>query len=170
MYKKGKKIESCCVGFRNMNFLHMTGVRTKISAQQFYTACLEGKLSIRDFEVDTRGKVQQKLAVLPYLPDLLYNKCMIGDFINSGIMIKADYFVGNTKAVLSVGFRLGRTADIPVTLYNEDVKKLSHPTCKVLAIYSKMFDEEKFSECTYMAKDVDEKLFPKSIMEKVVNR
>lgn len=166
MYKKGKNIESCCVGFRNMNFLHMTEVKTKISAQQFYTACLEGKLSIRDFEVDKKGKVQQKLAVLPYLSDLLYNKCMIGDFTNSGIMIKANYFVGNTKAVLSVGFRLGRMADISVTLYNEDVKKLSHPTCKVIAIYSKMFDEGNFSECTYMAKDVNEKLFPESIMSK----
>lgn len=153
-----------------MNFLHMTGVKTKISAQQFYAACLEGKLSIRDFEVDTKGKVQQKLAVLPYLPDLLYNKCMIGDFINSGIMIKADYFVGNTKAVLSVGFRFGKTADIPVTLYNEDVKKLSRPARKVLAIYSKMFDEQNFSVCTYMAKDVDKELFPESIASKIIEQ
>lgn len=40
-------------------------------------------------------------------------------------------------------------------------------TCKVVAIYSKMFDEENFSECTYMAKDVDEKLFPERIIEKL---
>ena len=37
------------------------------SAQQFYAACLESKLSEYDFEIDNKGKVQQKLMVLPYL-------------------------------------------------------------------------------------------------------
>ena len=50
---------------------------------------------------------------------------MIGNFIDSGIYIKADYFVGNTKAILSIGFRYGKKADFPVTLYKEDVRKLS---------------------------------------------
>ena len=35
-----------------MNFLHMTGVKTRLSAQQFYAACLESKLSEYDFEID----------------------------------------------------------------------------------------------------------------------
>ena len=52
---------------KDMNFLHMTGVKTRLSAQQFYAACLESKLSEYDFEIDNKGKVQQKLMVLPYL-------------------------------------------------------------------------------------------------------
>lgn len=43
------------VGFRDMNFLHLTGVSTKLSAQQFFLACIDGKLSECDFEVDGRG-------------------------------------------------------------------------------------------------------------------
>ena len=39
--------------------------------------------------------------------------------------------MGNTKAVLSVGFRNGKKVDFPVTLYKEDIRKLSHPTNKV---------------------------------------
>lgn len=39
--------------------------------------------------------------VLPYLAELLYHHCMIGDFINSGICIRADYFVGDAKIKLS---------------------------------------------------------------------
>jgi len=77
---------------------------------------------------------------------------MIGDFINSGIYLKTDYFVGDTKAVLSVGFRYGRTADIPVTLYNENVKWLIKPVSKVLAIFSKMYNDEKYTTCTYLSK------------------
>lgn len=153
VYREGKDIKTASVGFRDMNFLHMTGVKTRLSAQQFYAACLESKLSEHDFEIDTKGKVQQKLMVLPYLADLLYHHCMIGDFINSGICIRADYFVGDTRAVLSVGFRNGKKTDFPVTLYNEDVRKLSQPTNKVLAIFSKNYKDQYYDNCTYLAKN-----------------
>ena len=92
------------LGFRDMHFLHLTGVKTRLSAQRFYEACLNGKLAEGDIEIDQRGKVEQKLQVLPYLSELLYHNCMIGDFLNSGIMIRADYFVGDTRMILSVGF------------------------------------------------------------------
>lgn len=153
VYREGKNTKTVSVGFRDMNFLHMTGVKTRLSAQQFYAACLESKLSEQDFEIDDKGKVQRKLMVLPYLAELLYHHCMIGNFINSGIYIRADYFVGNTRAVLSVGFRTGKKTDFPVTLYNEDVRKLSQPTNKVLAIFSKHYDNQYYDNCTYLAKN-----------------
>ena len=152
IYQENGITKTVTVGFRDMNFLHMTGVKTKLSAQQFYSACLDGKLSEKDFEIDNKGKVQQKLSVLPYLSELLYNNCMIGNFINSGICIRADYFVGNTKAVLSVGFRIGKTVDFPVTLYSEDVRKLSQPTNRVLAIFVKDYQQQRYNECTYLSK------------------
>ena len=160
VYQEGSKTKTVCVGFRDMNFSHLTGVDTKLSAQQFYAACLESKLSERDFEIDNKGKVQRKLMVLPYLSELLYQNCMIGNFINSGIWIRADYFVGNTKAILSVGFREGKTVDYPVTLYNEDVRKLSHPTNKVLAIFSKGYLQQVYTDCTYMAKGYEVSTLP----------
>lgn len=155
IYRERKEIKAVSVGFRDMNFLHMTGVKTRLSAQQFYAACLESKLSEKDFEIDNKGKVQQKLIVLPYLAELLYHHCMIGNFINSGVYIRADYFVGDTKAVLSVGFKNGTNIDFPVTLYNEDVRKLSQPTNKVLAIYTKYYNEQSYNTCTYLAKNLN---------------
>lgn len=110
------------------------------------------KLLTADFEFDKVGKTQQKLMVLPFLHELLYHNCMIGNFIDSGICIKADYFVGNTKAVLSVGFRYGRKADFPVSLYKEDVRKLSQPTNKVLAIFVREYNQQTYTECTYLSK------------------
>lgn len=151
-YLKDGKQSTAYIGFRDNNFLHLTGLKSKLSAPRFYKACIDGKLSIDDFEVDKTGKAQQKLLVLPYLHDLLYNACMIGDFINSGIMIKADYFVGNTRALLSVGFRYGKTIDIPVSLYNEDVRKQTNPTCKVLLIERKLYKDNVYGEVTYIAK------------------
>ena len=70
VYQEGSDTKTVSVGFRNMNFLHMTGVKTRLSAQQFYEACLESKLSENDFEIDNKGKVQQKLIALPYLAEL----------------------------------------------------------------------------------------------------
>ena len=167
VYRKKDSICTCCVGFRDMNYLHLTGVKTSLSAQQFYSACLDGKMSARDICVDTKGRTQQKLAVLPYLSDLLYHNCMVGDFINSGIVISADYFVGDTKAVLSIGFRYGKTADIPVTLYNESVKRLTNPTCKVLAIFAKQYQLKYYDECTYLSKGYEIKNFSEEIIKQL---
>lgn len=152
IYQNDKGIGSVRVGFRGNHFLHMTGVETNLSAKRFYEKCINKKLSVDEFWIDNKGKAQRKLEVLPYLSELLYHNCMIGNFINSGVYIRADYFVGNTRAVLSVGFRFGEKVDFPVTLYNEDIKKLSNPTRKVLAIFSKRFDEAYYVNCTYLSK------------------
>lgn len=152
VYQEGTETKTVQFGFRDMNFLHLTGVETTLKAKQFYRACLDHKLAERDIINFTKGKTQQKLAVLPHLADVLYNNCMIGYSINNGIYIQADYFVGNTKAVLSVGFRFGKTVDYPVTLYNGGVRKMISPVCKVLAIFSKAYNDEKYTECTYLSK------------------
>ncbi len=42
VYREGEDIKTVNVGFRDMNFLHMTGVKTRLSAQQFYAMkCLK---------------------------------------------------------------------------------------------------------------------------------
>ena len=152
VYQEGAETKTVHFGFRDMNFLHLTGIETTLKAKQFYRACLDHKLAERDIINFTKGKTQQKLAVLPHLADVLYNNCMIGYSINNGIYIQADYFVGNTKAVLSVGFRFGKTVDYPVTLYNGDIRKMISTVCKVLAIFSKAYNDEKYNECTYLSK------------------
>ena len=162
VYQEAGSVGTSCVGFRDMNFLHMTGVSAKLSARQFYSACLDGKLSQNDFEIDNKGKVQQKLMVLPYLPELLYHNCMIGNFVNNGIYVRADYFVGNTRGVFSVGFRTGKSVDFPVTLYREDVRKLSNPTNKVLAIFVKEFWQQEYGVCTYLSKGQEIQKLPVS--------
>lgn len=152
VYQASEKAEIVQIEFRDYHFLHLTGIKTELSAQRFYEKCLNTKLAIEEIEMDHQGKVQQKLSVLPFLHELLYHNCMIGTFINSGISIKSDYFVGNTKAVLSVGFRSGKRVDFPVSLYKEDVRKLTNPTNKVYAIFVKDYDQQKYTRCTYLSK------------------
>ncbi len=164
VYQQSGKICYKNIGFRDYNYLHLTGVKTRLSARRFFERASSDRLSVNDFTVDNHGKVQQKINVLPYLSQLLFNNCMIGDFINSGVWIQADYFVGDTRAVISVGFQQKGELDIPVTLYYEDIKKLSAPTCKALAIFAKMHDEEIYSNCTYLSKGQNISKFPKEIL------
>ena len=83
------------------------------------------------------------------------------------IIVKADYFVGNTKAVLSVGFRYGKKNDFPVTLYKEDIRKLSQPTNKVLAIFRKDYKQQCYTECTYLSKG--QKIIKLPLAEDIMN-
>lgn len=39
VYRKDRKILTCCVGFCSFNFLHLAGIKTKMSASKFYFAC-----------------------------------------------------------------------------------------------------------------------------------
>ena len=88
VYQVGKTVKMAEVGFRDMNFLHLTGINTKLSAPMFYSACISGKLSVNDISLDNQGKAQQKLMVLPYLskdqsieklPDIVKQKISIGE-------------------------------------------------------------------------------------------
>lgn len=149
VYRTRRGFEYVTIGFRDYNFLHLTGVKTNLKAQVFYSACLNKRLSEKDIDLNTSGKAQQKLSVLPYLHTLLFNHCMIGTSLNGGVYINSDYFVGNTKTFLSVGFRSHKSVDIPITLYNSDIRQLTKPTYKIVAIFSKKYNEDKFNTCTY---------------------
>lgn len=149
IYQTKRNIEYVKIDFRSQYFLHLTGVETSLSAKVFYSACLNNRLSEQNIKLQTHGHTQRKLFVLPYLHELLFNHCMIGNSLNNGVRINANYFVGNTKTVLSLGFRNVDDIDIPVSLYCENIKKLTAPTYKVLGIFSKMYYEEKFNVCTY---------------------
>ena len=76
-YQKGKEQDFVEVGFRDLNFLHFTGIKTKLLAQRFFSLCIDGKLSEKDFDLDTKGKAQQKLMVLPFLHELFESIKMI---------------------------------------------------------------------------------------------
>lgn len=60
------------------NFQHLTGVHSKISAQEFFDKCLDGSLSGLDFdfikkgqdEKSVKGTVRRKIRALPEMMDL----------------------------------------------------------------------------------------------------
>ena len=164
------------IGFRDYNFLHLTGLKTTMSPASFFSAATSGRLSVSQFHTDKQGRSIQKLNVLPYLSDLLYNPCLIGPFINSGISIKADYWAGDTRSRLSLGFKSQKSVDIPVSLYNEDIRKLTDPSNRVVAVFSKKYNDPFYESTTttYLHREFDLEIlmnnYPRLPIKKLENK
>lgn len=52
IYQEKQTVKTVQVEFRDNHFLHLTGVKTKLSAQRFYEKCINRKLSPAEIELD----------------------------------------------------------------------------------------------------------------------
>ena len=79
--------------FHDYNYQHLTGLETTqtLSAQLFYQACLNRRLSVNDFEFHPNGTSEMKLAVLP----LLVNKHL-------GPLASSEFITGKTHCCLLI--------------------------------------------------------------------
>lgn len=144
------------VGFQAHHFGHFTGLyRNNCSSKEFYCRALSGRLSKLDFEFDLHGNAHRKLAVLPMLPNIFSTPLLYGAFNNSGLYISADYFIGRTKAMISVGFRHDQPFDIPVSLYCEDIRKLSSKAVSILVVWEREYGEKQYTYPRYCKDSVD---------------
>lgn len=154
-YSGSPGIDFCIVGFKAHNFKHFTGVKSDLSAADFYRKALAHKLSPNDFCFDSAGNAQRKLAVLPQLSRMFFGNALRGVFARSGIRLEADYVIGGTATRIAVAFRNGNKFDVPVSLYCEDVKNLTIGSTKVLAVWRRSFGETDFTENTYNATGIN---------------
>ena len=156
--KLHKSMEMEEVIFQPESFKHLTGIQTKISAFNFYEACLDRRLSQKTIAFDARGNTQRKLEVIEAMPDVFYHPCWIGESLNNDIHIHAAYYVGDTKCVLSIGFRnvMNKSGDVPITLKKQSIREVVTKECKVYAIASKsLLDKNSAWQLTYCARDFD---------------
>lgn len=170
---KHKRVCAIEFTFEANNYLHLTGLRLnnrprggnsrrKMSANEFYDACLNNKLSESDFELAPNGTSQLKLEVLPQVITKNLSAKMIGDYNGMGINLYTEKLVGSTKACM--GFVRAEESDryIPNTVLKENVSNRVNKGARVIAVYRKHKNEPCYSELTYTAKDVkwDELTFP----------
>ena len=149
-------VKSSVVTFKPLNFKHLTGIQSEIKPAQFFKACLKKRLSTRDFNFDRQGHAQRKLEVLPLMPEVFYNRCWLGPSINNDIYINADYYIGDTRCVLSIGIRTSSFTDVPVTLKKQSIREVVTKECKVYAIASMpLGDKEALWSLTYCEKGFD---------------
>lgn len=137
------RMDTVDVMFLPKNFKHLTGLQTKLKPRLFFNACLGQRLSVRDISFDSRGNTQRKLEVIRAMPDVFYHPCWIGASLNNDLYINADYYVGDTRCVLSVGFRGTKDGDVPITLKKQSIREVVKKECKVYVIAAKSLQAEQ---------------------------
>lgn len=168
IYKnKSGELETFEGVFKRHNFLHLTGVKTDKSPNNFYKLLLDERLSLNDFSFQKNGNTQRKLQVIEQMGLFLKNPLIIG-YSNGHIYLEKnpERVIGNNKKLV-----LGFEKNYPLTLLNEDIKKCTIADLKVLFILDKSLGENEYNNFLYIDKSVNKdllkKLKDKEILEKI---
>ena len=166
---KKKEISCFEFAFYPWNYMHLTGLKVlrkdpsaaagagsgKIAAVDFYNRCLAHRLSPKDFEFADDGTTHMKLDVLAAVMNKNLSAKMIGDYDSAKPKLYTEKLAGGTKACL--GFSVDKMSGqyVPNTVLNEDIRKYVTNYVRVIAVYRKKAEEERYKEVTYRVKDIN---------------
>lgn len=148
------------VTFRKGNFLHLTGLKTKVRAARFFDMCIAHKLSPKVLEFASDGTTQLKLEVLPQLMRKDLSAKMIGDIDSRTPKLYTEKLVGNIRACM--GFKNDSSTYVPNTVLNRDMRDITSNRAQIVAVLRKSTEESQYTEVTYKTQlDFSKYLFPK---------
>lgn len=137
--------------FNSANFMHLTGVDTRLKPSVFYKKCLNNRLSKNDFELKNNGTTMLKLELLPKMFELNIYRT-IGDYseFSDYIKIEADIAAGNNKGTLALK-NIGNNLYIPCSLLRDSIDNRisSLSKQKITYIYSKNKNDNKYRDIIY---------------------
>lgn len=123
------------------------------NAQSFYKECSRGTLSPRRIDLKDNGTTRQKLEVFIQLRYLMTSPNLLGYFNENGYELRADYFIGNSRKTVAIGFKNELSYDIPKTLLSKDLKLITGDPYPVISIYSKKISDTSYS-LMYQSKSI----------------
>ena len=155
--------------FLPRNFLHLTGVKSKLSGEMFFLAATQNRLGVKDFELASDGTADLKLDILPQLMKIHNSARMVGDYDNHRPLLITDKFAGTVT--MAMGFLDVNGTYVPNTALKKDVREitLSGTRRKVAAIFRKPKDAHRYCELTYITKGltIDERGLQVAIADKI---
>ena len=125
------------VQFHSHNFLHFTGVSVKpgMTANHFYRAALNNRLSENDFSFKHSRTTEQKLKVLHIIMNIDTKARMIGNYTGPHIELYTEKVTGTTNACLGLIQR--KRYYIPNSILNEDIRSITPKPQTKSMLYSK---------------------------------
>ena len=150
--------------FYGNNYMHLTGLKPSrqtadasigLFANDFYQKCLEHKLSVNDFDFSEDGTTHLKLDVLPNVICKNLRASIVGDYNSSKPRLYTEKIVGSTHACMGFAFDRKTLEYVPNTVIQEDARDLTSNAVRVIAVYRKDAQAERYEELTYKAKKVD---------------
>lgn len=151
IFEDGKNLQYIETEFLKTNYLHLTGIETKLRPNDFFQRCVDNEISVEDIALRKDGSTELKISILPSLKIMMSCNALIGDYESSHRRLFVDIVVGDTKKLMTLGLTLKATGYyVPKTLLREDVKTLSNRTRKVIAVYSKNIADEHYCSRTFI--------------------
>lgn len=151
------KIGSIEVTFTSANFLHLTGILftkgNELSPADFFTHCVERRLSIDSIDLKPDGTTEQKMTVLPLLLTPNLSAKMLGTYKGGRIKLVTDRLAGGIAG--SIGFVEDAGFYHPNTVLKGDIRDSIDKPMRVMAVFRKDVLSDRYEECTYIAKKVD---------------
>lgn len=134
VYKdKFNELKAFEANFQKNNFLHLTGIETKLKASQFYDMIRKNKLNLNNFDLKKDGTTILKLNVICQFKLLLENPSYIGH--------SNDYIYWQIPGSLA-----------------KDIRECTIDNLKVLFILRKKMSEKEYKEIVYNYEKNTEKL------------
>ena len=144
------------------NFLHLTGVNTKLKASDFYKRLNENRLSLEEIDYKTNGTTRLKLSIFDRVPLLITSpvqvcfqdnfftlKLEVDVMLNRPIMNRRDIILG-LKQMKGFDFF------VPASIIKEEPQKIGKDFSQVLCILGKNRGEEDYNVIKYKAKEVED--------------
>lgn len=97
-------------------------------------------------EEKNNGTTVQKLQVFSQVNYLMTTPNLIGYFNQNGYELRADYFLGNAKKTIAIGFKSMDRFDVPKTLLSKDLKQLVDDACSVIAVFQKELSDRAYKQ------------------------
>ena len=156
IYLKNNKIEYYEVTFLREHFKHLTGVKTKLNAYEFYYRAKNNRLRIKDFDYKDNTSAL-KINNLIKAMDLCSFSKMIGVFKHNKVYVSLKKVTGNNNLIL--GFDEGESINYPKTLLKGDVRDYTRKVYRIIGILSKNLSDKKYNTLNYIAKNINAKRF-----------
>ena len=117
------KAELFEASFLPRNFLHLTGVRTKLNSTTFYSLSLRDRISEQDIAFADDGTTDKKLDVLQSLMNIHVTAKMLGNYDNSQRLLVTDKLAGTVTSAM--GFRKDGDYYMPNTSLKTDMRTIT---------------------------------------------
>ncbi|MGF0095743.1 PBECR4 domain-containing protein [Peptoniphilus sp. SGI.035] len=148
------------IEFQNSNFLHLTGVVTKVNANNFMRMLEKSRIKISDWDYRKDGTTQLKLRILPDIVNIHNRAKMIGVYDKRRVFMSTDLCIGNTFCYLGL-IKTNRITNrnnnvyVPNTSIASNIISDTNSRERILAIYRKDKNKIKYDDLTYLAKGID---------------
>ena len=155
--------------YLSYNFKHLTGVKSSIPANRFFSQCIKNKLTVNDFELADNDTSVLKADVICDLMRITTCAKMIGKYNETGFELMTDRLIGNIRGCMGFVNEGNQRFWKPNTILKADIRDRVERTFQVIAIYQKPIKEALYKTMKYEAQIMRDMMLelPKDIRRKM---